>query len=200
MHSSVCIKPQFTLTPSSSTKPLFNRVPWVFSCQPHAEVSVAKIRSHYYLDWFAKCFLDVSQTHEYTHISFSKGTLWKLNCVPFSKYWPQPLAMYLLPFLRGVVTSSFIGVVILYLLDWWLWLLFFANQISINNWHGFCVVHSSVVFHYTCLFTYSKRVCAKLLVITFSTCDYGSPCWVQTKRRQISQSSLTYLCRWHWSS
>ena len=30
MHSSVCIKPQFTLTPSSSTKPLFNRFPGCF--------------------------------------------------------------------------------------------------------------------------------------------------------------------------
>ena len=108
MHLSVCIKPQFTLTPSSSSKPLFNRFPLVFSCEPHAEVSVAKIRTHY-SDLFAKCFLDVSPTYVYTHISFSKGTLWKLNCVPFSKYWPQPLAMHLLPFLRGVVTSSFIG-------------------------------------------------------------------------------------------
>ena len=113
MDSSVCIKPQFTLTPSSSTKPLFDRFPWVVSCEPPAEVFVAKIRTHYYLDWFAKCFLDVSQTHVYTHISFSKGTLWKLNCVPFSKYWPQPLAMHVLPFLRGVVTSSCIWVVIL---------------------------------------------------------------------------------------
>ena len=194
MDFSVCIKPQFTLTPSSSTKPLFDRFPWVGSC----EVFVAKIRTHYYLDWFAKCFLDVSQTHVYTHISFSKGTLWKLNCVPFSKYWPQPLAMHVLPFLRGVVTSSFIWVVILYLFDWWLRLHCFAYQISINNWQVFFVVHSSVVFHYTCLlkliFTYSKRVCAKLLVITFSTCDYRFPCLVQTKHRQISQSSLTYLC------
>ena len=89
MHSSVCIKPQFTLTPSSSSKPLFNRFPLVLSCEPHAEVSVAKIRTHYYSDLFAKCFLDVSPTHVYTHISFSKGTLWKLNCVPFSKYWLQ---------------------------------------------------------------------------------------------------------------
>ena len=66
---------------------------------------------HDCLNWFAK---GLSQKHLYTHLSFSIGTLWKLKCPPFSKYWPHPLAMHLLPLLRGVVTSGLNGVVILY--------------------------------------------------------------------------------------
>ena len=45
MDSSVCIKPQFTLTPSSSTKPLFDRSPRVFSRELLAELLVAKNRT-----------------------------------------------------------------------------------------------------------------------------------------------------------
>ena len=100
---------------------------------------------HDCLNWFAK---GLSQKHLYTHLSFSIGTLWKLKCPPFSKYWPHPLAMHLLPLLRGVVTSGLNGVVILYSMYLLAWLLpvCFANRISLNNWHVFCMWSTHLLY------------------------------------------------------